>query len=199
MRKQVELRNVSVILALFIALGGTSYALTLPRNSVGFRNRSVPGAVRASEVRSGAVRSSEVKDRSLGVKDLSPSARRSLRCGRQEAQARPVRPESPGLSGVTYRAAINSCVRGKIRGNVTTASPLAGFSMSSSLASIAQSTTACPRQRWRTLKARLTGDSASRADHAWHVRVGALDRQDLTTRLGPATSLPFHLIVACST
>jgi hypothetical protein len=60
---------VVAVVALILALGGTSYAaLTLPRNSVG-----------ATQLRTGAVRSSEVKDRSLQVADLSRRARSSLR------------------------------------------------------------------------------------------------------------------------
>jgi hypothetical protein len=44
--------------AVFVALGGTSYAaIKLPRNSVG-----------GSQIRTAAVTSSEVKDRSLGVR-----------------------------------------------------------------------------------------------------------------------------------
>jgi len=57
--------NVVATLALFIALGGSSYAaLKLPRNSVG-----------SAQIRSGAVHSSDVADGSLSAKDLSASAR----------------------------------------------------------------------------------------------------------------------------
>src|SRR3954452_10328865 len=89
--------NVVSSIALFIALGGTSYALTLPRNSVGsaqIRTR----AVGASEIRKGAVRSSDVRNRSLGVQDLSLQARSSLR-----GAAGPTGPQgATGPSGVTY-------------------------------------------------------------------------------------------------
>jgi hypothetical protein len=51
------------LLALFIALGGTSYAaVSLPRDSVG-----------ATQIRAGAVSSSEVKDRSLRARDFKAS------------------------------------------------------------------------------------------------------------------------------
>ena len=105
-RQRLTYGNVVSSMALFIALGGTSYALTLPRNSVG--SQQIRGnAVRASEVRSGAVRSSEVKDRSLGVRDLSVAARRSLR-GQTGAPGTPGPVGPPGPPGVTYRAAVNS-------------------------------------------------------------------------------------------
>jgi hypothetical protein len=90
-------------LALFVALGGTSYAVTLPRNSVKEANIAT-GAVRArqiapnavgrseiatngvggaeiarsavnqDEISDGAVTSSEVADGSLQVKDFAPGA-----------------------------------------------------------------------------------------------------------------------------
>ena len=78
LRQRLTFANLMSSAAVFIALGGTSYALTLPRNSVGAQQIR-RGAVRASEIRSGAVRSSDVKDRSLGVRDLSVAARESLR------------------------------------------------------------------------------------------------------------------------
>jgi hypothetical protein len=53
-------RNAVAYVALFIALGGTSYAaIKLPANSV-----------KAKQIAAGAVRSSEVKDRSLLAKDF---------------------------------------------------------------------------------------------------------------------------------
>ena len=52
--------TIAAYLALFLALGGTSYAVVnLPRNSVG-----------SSELRKNAVRSSDVKDRSLKAIDF---------------------------------------------------------------------------------------------------------------------------------
>lgn len=57
--------NVVSSLALFAALGGTSYAaVELSRNSVG-----------AEHIKSGAVRSSEIKNRSIRQTDLHPTAR----------------------------------------------------------------------------------------------------------------------------
>src|SRR5438270_870186 len=52
-------------LALFVALGGVSYAaVTLPKNSVGSKQIK-PGAVRTSDLGAGAVTSAKVKDGSL--------------------------------------------------------------------------------------------------------------------------------------
>jgi hypothetical protein len=62
-------RNHLAVLALFIALGGTSYAaVKLPANSVG-----------AKQLKKSAVSSSKVKDGSLRTADLSTAARAALR------------------------------------------------------------------------------------------------------------------------
>ncbi len=54
--------NVAATLALFLALGGISWAaVTLPSNSVG-----------AKEIKTSAVRSSEVKDGALSGRDFAP-------------------------------------------------------------------------------------------------------------------------------
>src|SRR3990172_8385672 len=57
------------LLALFVALGGTSYAATLPRNSVGTAQLKAQ-AVTAPKLQSNAVPSIKVQDRSLLAKDF---------------------------------------------------------------------------------------------------------------------------------
>ncbi len=86
--------NVIATIALFIALGGTSYAaLKLPRNSVG-----------GTQIRTGAITSSEVKDRSLKVRDLSLSAREEL-----QGERGPIGPQgAPGSSGAAGTAGSGS-------------------------------------------------------------------------------------------
>ena len=111
--RNLSYSNVMSTLALFLALGGTSYALTLPRNSVG-SNQIRPRAVRASELATNAVRSHDVADRSLDLRDLSLSARASL-----SGASGPAGPAGPaGAPAVTYRAAINAG-NGHVRGNAT--------------------------------------------------------------------------------
>jgi hypothetical protein len=190
MRKRLTYGNVVSSLALFIALGGTSYALTLPRNSVGSQQIR-GGAVRASEVRSGAVRSSEVKNRSLGVRDLSTTARRALRG--QTGVAGPSGPSGPaGPSGVTYKAAVTSgglAIRGNAifnskRGlneySIGFDQPVDQCVSTATLAAVEGGNPATP-PAGRITVARETG----------RVLVKTYDAT------GAAASLPFHLIVAC--
>ncbi len=68
-RSRLTYANVIATLALFIALGGSSYAaLKLPKNSV-----------KAKQIATGAVTGSEIKNRSLGTGEFKPSALASLK------------------------------------------------------------------------------------------------------------------------
>src|SRR5205814_670105 len=68
LKDRLTYANVTATVALFVALGGTSYAaLKLPRNSVG-----------SAQIRTGAVHSSEARDRSLRLRDIAVSARTAL-------------------------------------------------------------------------------------------------------------------------
>jgi hypothetical protein len=186
-RQSISFANLTSSVALFVALGGTSYALTLPRNSVGAQQIRA-GSVRASEIRSGAVRSSEVKDRSLGVRDLSLPARSALRG--QSGATGATGPAGP--PGPTYRAAINSG-GGAIRGNSTSSSTrglneyIIGFDRSvddcvstATLAAVEGGGTQTP-PAGRITVARENGK----------VLVKTYDVD------GSIKALPFHLIVAC--
>jgi hypothetical protein len=104
LRSRITYPNVTATMALFIALGGTSYAVSqLPRNSVGARQVRAD-AVGASEIRSSAVRSRELRNRSVALRDISLGARRSLR-----GAPGPAGPQGPpGPSGIVFAAAVNS-------------------------------------------------------------------------------------------
>jgi hypothetical protein len=101
LRSKLSFANVTALLALFVALGGTGYAaVTLPHNSVGsaqIRSR----AVGSSELRTGAVSSRALHDRTVQLTDLSLAARASLR-----GASGP--PGQPGPPGQTFRAAVPS-------------------------------------------------------------------------------------------
>jgi hypothetical protein len=68
-RSRVTFANLVSLTALFVALGGGAYAMTLPRNSVGTAQLK-RSAVTTSKIRNGALNSSKVKDRSLLTKDF---------------------------------------------------------------------------------------------------------------------------------
>jgi hypothetical protein len=87
LRSGLTFANVVSLLALFVALSGGAYALTLPKNSVK-ANQIAKNAVGGSEIAKGAVRSAEVKDASLLRKDF--------RRGQLPAGERgPIGPEGP--------------------------------------------------------------------------------------------------------
>jgi hypothetical protein len=91
-KERLTYANVTATLALFVALGGSSYAaVSLPRNSVGsqeLKNNSVG----AAEIKRKAVRSSEISDRSIRLRDISTSARNAL-----HGQTGPAGPPGPTL------------------------------------------------------------------------------------------------------
>jgi hypothetical protein len=185
-RERLTYGNVVSSLALFIALSGTAYAVTLPRNSVGSAQIR-QGAVNASEVRSRAIRSSEVKDRSLGVRDLSPSARNALR-GQTGATGGPGPAGPPGPTGVTYRAEVSSGgIEG--RGNALRASTRG---MNEYLVAFDRSVDEC------ISTATLAGVDVT--PPAGRITV-ARERGEVLVRTFDAAGNPmklgFHLIVAC--
>jgi hypothetical protein len=107
LKTHVSYANVMATIAVFIALGGTSYAATkLARNSVGstqIRSKSVG----SSELKNRAVTSSKIRSRSITASKLSSSARTTLRGA--TGPAGPQGAAGPaGPSGATYRAAVNS-------------------------------------------------------------------------------------------
>jgi hypothetical protein len=118
LRDRLTYANVMATVAVFVALGGTSYAaIKLPRNSVG-----------GTQIRTAAVTSSEVKDRSLGVRDLALAARTSLRGERgpqgPKGDTGPPGPGGPG-SGITVIYRTNSDGRVNF-GEVTSATAVCG-------------------------------------------------------------------------
>ena len=91
--------NVMATLAVFIALGGTAYAVSqLPANSVGAKQIKTNG-VGAPEIKAGAVGASEVADGSLLGDDFAAG---QLPAGPQGLQGSPGQPGQDGSPGPTY-------------------------------------------------------------------------------------------------
>lgn len=70
LRSHLTFANIVSLLALFIALGGGAYAMTLPKNSVG-ANQLKKNAVISSKIKAGAVTASKVKAHSLLSADFA--------------------------------------------------------------------------------------------------------------------------------
>jgi hypothetical protein len=73
LRQHLSFANVISAAALFVALGGVSYAITLPKNSVDSKQIE-QNAVGAAEIRRSAIRSDEVADFSLRIQDFDTDA-----------------------------------------------------------------------------------------------------------------------------
>lgn len=119
LRARLSFANVTSTLALFIALGGTSYAaITLPANSVG-RSQIRSDAVGRSEVRSNAIGRSEVRSSGIGKSEIARNAvgasevregsidTTELTDGKVEAVDLSAAAKA-ALNGVTYRAFSNA-------------------------------------------------------------------------------------------
>src|SRR4051812_28934690 len=177
LRLRLSYANVTATLALFIALGGSSYAaLRLPRNSVG-----------SAQIRAGAVHSSEVKNGSLRAADLSSTARRALRGANG-----PIGPQGPaGTPAARFFAAVNAA-GSLVRGNATSGGH-ASDGPGSYVIGFSQSTSSC------AYGATLGGTNSSAAapgritvaDGGGSVAVRTYDAS------GNPADLPFHLLVAC--
>lgn len=185
-RERVTYANVAATLALFVALGGTSYAaLALPRNSVGSRqlkSRSVGN----SEVRKSAVDSRTIRDRGIALRDISRSARRSLR-----GAAGPAGP--PGAPGTSLFAVVNSAGR-LVSGNATSSEQRG---VNGWVLSFGRSVSGCA---YAASLAHVDGGAVSEAPRGSNILVGPADNGRVLVRTWEGTterSLPFHLIVAC--
>jgi hypothetical protein len=168
--------NVTATLALFIALGGSSYAaLSLPRNSVG-----------TQQIRPGAVRSADVKNRSLQTADLSTRARAAL-AGRQG----PAGPAGPAGAPAAKHFAAVSASGGLLRGNATSGGSAGGIG--TYVVGFAERVSGCV---YSATLGTTDGNSAP---------PGRITVRELDGRVGVQTydaggnpaDLPFHVVVAC--
>jgi hypothetical protein len=179
--------NVTATLALFIALGGTSYAVaTLPRNSVGpAQLRS--NAVGSSELRKQAVRSSDVGDRTIRLRDISIRARHSLK-----GETGPPGPQGP--PGPTFTATVNS--GGDIvKGNATAA---ASSGAGRRVVGFARSVATCvPSPTLTTIPGGATPTPPTGAAIRAQTTADGRVLVEMFDQGGGAAFYPFNLIVAC--
>jgi hypothetical protein len=181
-RHRLSYANVMATIAVFIALGGSSYAVT--RNSVGASELRT-NSVGKSEIRRNAVGSSEIDNRAIGLRDVSLSARRSLR-----GQVGPPGPQGP--AGPTFAATVRSTA-GLVQGNATSSEPVGtagtiiGFQRSVAACVPAATLTTIPGGPAPDTNGHVTVQAAS----GGRVLVQTWDRT------GAAERYAFNLIVAC--
>jgi hypothetical protein len=181
-RSRLTYANVASSIALFAALGGTSYALTLPRNSVGAEQLRT-GSVRHAELRTGAVRAAEIKNGAVGVRDISSKALTFLR-GQQGP---------PGPSGTNFFVETNSggghtIGNGSIIGNQGSNGFVVRFPRSVATCALAASPAAVPGGGTPEAPPGSTVIVSHIGDDALVRTFNASDQQQ---------GLPFTLIAAC--
>jgi hypothetical protein len=182
MQRSVSFANVTAIIALFVAIGGTSYAaITLPRNSVGQREIK-SAAVGNNELKRGAVTSRAIKNGAVQLHDLSGATRSSL-----AGKAGP-----PGPAAVGLRAAFNSG-GGQIAGNATFAT---SEGMNKWLIGFSRSLAGCVPTA--TLARNAGGVTVDPGPGRIVVAVeGDLVAVETYNAAGAPDRLPFNVIVAC--
>ena len=101
LRRHVSFANITSVMALMIALGGTSYAaIKIPKNSVGSAQIK-KGAVASSDLKANAVGAASVKNGSLLAADFAPGQLPTGPRGPQGAPGTPGLQGLPGIQGVT--------------------------------------------------------------------------------------------------
>lgn len=194
LRKHVSYANVTATLALFIALGGTSYAATqLASNSVGSAQIR-KSAVGPSELRSKSVSSRTIRDRTIQTRDLSVSTTEALR-GTQGTQG----PSGPkGDSPATLKAHVSA--DHQVRGGTVTAirSPAAHIAdvdfaaqISATHQFIDASCVAVASLSGSSSTTNPSGQITADIDGPFIVRVATYDAA------GNPAALPFSVIVTC--
>jgi hypothetical protein len=168
--------NVVATMALFIALGGTSYAaIKLPKNSVG-----------TNQIKTGAVHTGEIRDRTIRLQDLNTTTRAALR-----GQTGPQGVQGPAGAAATKHFAAITASGGFARGDARSggrASAIGTYviGFGESVSACASTATLGTTDATTVTPGRITVD-----DQAGSVGVQTYDAA------GNPADLPFHLIVAC--
>jgi hypothetical protein len=108
LRRHLSYSNVLSTIAVFLAMGGGAYAVSVPRNSVGAKQLK-PRAVTATKIQRNSVDSAKLRNRSVGPADL----RRGLLPALAGAKARETDPPpTPGT--IVEQATITTQRSGKV-------------------------------------------------------------------------------------
>jgi hypothetical protein len=179
LREKLSYSNVIASVALFVAIGGTSYAaITLPRNSVGAKQLK-RNAVGSSEIRPRAVTRREIRDGTIATDDLSTATRDSLRGATGPA----------GPAGVALRTSITATGAQTV-GNATSVDP---GTIGRYVVGFARNVTGCTPT---ASLARNNGNPPPGSSVIVSVAGGRVVVETFNSS-GAATRLPFNLLVAC--
>lgn len=199
-RRRVSFANVTSVMALFVALGGTSYAaITLPSNSVGksqIRTAAVgqsevaSEAVGNGEIRSNAVRPPEIQTNAIGASEIRPSAIDSDELADKGIGAADLSDAAKtavaDMNGVTFRARATGA--GVANGGNATAVATTGTGEYT--VTLSKDVSAC--QYSATVEGTTAGFiTATPSAETTKVLVKTFDAA------GAAANAPFHLLVAC--
>ena len=149
LRQRLTFANVMSSAAVFIALGGTSYALTLPRNSVGARQiRAEPCAPQ----RSALAPSGPATSRSLARRPRPLYARARVRSA--DSRGQPGRPDPPAHRALGCHLSQLRSARRRRRSTATLSVPRARHSTTTSSTTVVRWTSASQPRRLLRFPAR---------------------------------------------
>jgi hypothetical protein len=202
-RRRLSFANVASALALFIALGGTSYA-AIARNSVDSRHiRS--GAVARSEVRTGAIGKSEIRTNAVGKSEVSANGVGAAEVRRGAIDETELRDGGVAMTDLATdaRAALTQTSAVTFRVSARSTGAVAGGNAKSVARSAAgeytvelgRDVSACQ------YSATLAAAGGEQPPAALITAAPAAERTQVVVKTfrpdGTALDAPFHLLVAC--
>jgi hypothetical protein len=218
LRRRLTFANVTAALALFVALGGTSYAaIELPANSVGSeqirsgavgtseirasgvgRSEIATGAVRSGEIATGVVHGTEIASNSVGNVDMKKDAINSANVidGSLEAADLSDAAKAALANAPVYRAAVNTtgaAVAGNATGATRASAGVYSVDFGHDVSGCFSNATIAAVKNGTGTDAPITGTIS--------VEPGAASSSVIvrtaTVPGGTPTDAPFHLVISC--
>jgi hypothetical protein len=182
LRDKLTYSNLMSSVAVFVAIGGTSYAATkLPRDSVGQRQLKA-NSVGAAELRARAVTSSKIRNGTVAVDDLHRLTRDALKGD----------PGPMGPSGVPLRSSLNSAGT-QVAGNAASSATVA---LGKFIVGFSRDVAGCTPAATLARNPGTTVENPGPGSIVVAIEAGkvAVETYDAA---GTPTNLPFNLLVAC--
>jgi hypothetical protein len=206
LRRRASFANVTSVMALFVALGGTSYAaITLPANSVGksqIRSSAVGQSEVASnsigpgEIRTNAVRASELATNSVGWWEIKPNAIDTDELADGGIQAADLSAAAKAaINGVTYKSAVTgagAAAGGNAKSITRTGTGEYTVELATDVGACQYGVTLAGTKSGTTITPPAVGfATATQSTEATKVLVKTYDQS------GTLADSAFHLLVAC--